>query len=873
MGHCLEDVLKGREGNYILPFFWQHAEEEATLRKYMREIRSSGIRAVCVESRPHPDYAGPKWWRDMDVILEEARILEMKVWVLDDAHFPTGYCNGRIEEHPEYGKVFLDHTGIDVMGPAPYSSFLLNLEPGERLLGVVGAKRTGCIPGEWEKVIDLSGQVSGERLYWDVPQGYWNVIILKETIHSEGRKNYCNLIDADAVRFFLDTVYEPHWEHYQSEFGKTFAGFFSDEPELGNAFGAWPDTGIGQPTMALPWCAELEQKLRLQWGEEWCICLAALWNRPEGIWQRARYEYMHLLTNLYGVNFCGQVGEWCSAHGVEYIGHVIEDNGNHTRTGYGAGHYFKALWGQHMAGIDVVLQQIRPGYDDRSFYHIGGKNTYDGRFFHYGLAKLGTSLAHLDAKKQGRTMCEIYGAYGWSEGLKLMKWLTDHMLVRGVNWFVPHAFSPAAFPDADCPPHFYAHGNHPQYPWFKELMHYMNRMCHLFQGGAAVVNAAVLYTAEPGWMGRCEPFEVLGKLLLQHQIDYDVVPMGVLDTMEEFPYRILLIPECESIPQELDCWIRKAVGRGVKVLFAGKRPEVFSCRQAVPESFPGWAPLQKEQEDPEQEELLQAVFCNGDTEEIIRTLEEMCICRGGIRLRDATPWLRCYTYQRAEGTYYLLFQEHPRETFQGTICLPKEEGQEGEWYRYEPWENRIWREREIADGELELRLEPYETVVLYHGTMPDAELSVPYQRNRRMLILEKGWEISVKGFREKRFTKIGEEAPFNVTSPEKLPDFSGLMCYETVFRWNAAEEGDTALLDCGQVYETLEVWLNGVRQGVRIAPPYRIKVEGLRQGENTLKLIVANTLVHALKDPLSATMPLEPGGLLGPVELYTVGVC
>ena len=58
---------------------------------------------------------------------------------------------------------------------------------------------------------------------------------------------------------------------------------------------------------------------------------------------------------------------------MEYIGHVIEDCGTHARLGLGTGHFFKALWGQHMSGIDVVLQQIRPGYDRNEFYNIGGK--------------------------------------------------------------------------------------------------------------------------------------------------------------------------------------------------------------------------------------------------------------------------------------------------------------------------------------------------------------------------------------------------------------------------------------------------------------------------------------------------------------------
>ena len=67
----LLQVLKGEEENYILPFFWQHGEDEATLREYMNVIHNANIGAVCVEARPHPDFAGPKWWQDMDVIIDE----------------------------------------------------------------------------------------------------------------------------------------------------------------------------------------------------------------------------------------------------------------------------------------------------------------------------------------------------------------------------------------------------------------------------------------------------------------------------------------------------------------------------------------------------------------------------------------------------------------------------------------------------------------------------------------------------------------------------------------------------------------------------------------------------------------------------------
>ena len=90
MNKTIEQLLSGKADNHMLPFFWQHGENEATLRKYMDVIHKANCLAVCVESRPHPDFAGPKWWHDMDIILDEARKRDMKVWILDDSHFPTG---------------------------------------------------------------------------------------------------------------------------------------------------------------------------------------------------------------------------------------------------------------------------------------------------------------------------------------------------------------------------------------------------------------------------------------------------------------------------------------------------------------------------------------------------------------------------------------------------------------------------------------------------------------------------------------------------------------------------------------------------------------------------------------------------------------
>ena len=105
----------------------------------------------------------------------------------------------------------------------------------------------------------------------------------------------------------------------------------------------------------------------------------------------------------------------------------------------------------------------------------GANGTYAGEFFHYTLGKMCASLAHLTPHMKGRAMCEIFGAYGYGEDSVIMKYLIDFLLVRGVNRFVPHAFS-TRYPDGDCPPHFgstfhpaarrHLWGQRPRHRWY-----------------------------------------------------------------------------------------------------------------------------------------------------------------------------------------------------------------------------------------------------------------------------------------------------------------------------------------------------------------------------------------------------------------------
>lgn len=853
----LMDVLQGKEDNYILPFFWQHGESKELLEEGMQRIYDSGIKAVCVESRPHPDFVGEGWWRDLDIIMAKAKELNMRVWVLDDAHFPSGFCNGKIAPDSPYGKAYLTQYGVDIVGPKQGRSVLIILEQGEELVAVTMGKRDRNNQDSLTEVKDLTSQVSDGRVFVDVPNGLWCVNVIKTTRKGTGRKNYINTIDHDAVRYFIDQIYEPHYAHYKDDFGKTFAGFFSDEPEIGSFGGEYGhDANIGKFNMKMPWSQTLHERLKELWGSEFAENLMALWTTPdrnsnENKSGLCRMQFADIAARLYGENFCEQIGDWCRQHGVEYIGHVIEDGGMHAHMGIGAGHYFHALWGQDMAGIDVVLQQIRPGLDDCKFHSVGGNLGYHGELYHYALAKLAASLAHMDSKKKGRALCEVFGAYGGAEGLKLMKWLLDHMLVNGINYFVPHAFSMKDFPDPDCPPHFYARGMNPQFPYFKNLMEYCNRVSHLISNGVHIPAVAVVYPAEQEWAGEYLPVEAIGKQLLRNQIDYDILPTDVLMTMtvvegklkwenEQVPVLILSGSRC--ITKTLADWLCKAAEKGLKIVVVGQKPLAMDSNGILRE----WTSQIKDNLTIcEQEDLADILYSFGI---------------GEIKTKKYEPWLRYYHYKHQNGEFGMM---DSYKMDKESIC----------WYQ--AWENTVepceWDEKH----DLSLQLVPGEMKVLYMGDCtPYAKILAEKQELMKLKkaavsqagkikIAPAAWKLWIKETGTEKYVLQEREETGDFC--RKHPYFCGVMRYETTVFLPKVKSCE---LNLGEVYETAHVLVNEKEAGVRVALPYSFEIgKLLHEGENRIIVEVVNTLANRQRDFFSMTMPIEPSGLIGPVTL------
>ncbi|MDB1678628.1 MULTISPECIES: glycosylhydrolase-like jelly roll fold domain-containing protein [Enterococcus] len=859
----LNEVLENKQDNYIYPFLWLNGEDSNTIKSCIEEIYSAGIRGLCIESRTHPDFMGSEWWNDMDLIMGEARAKKMKVFLLDDVRFPTGYANGRIlSDKPNLIKKFLKISQLDFVGPFKDASFLLGwanernknslkkqVQKPDKIVLVVAAKKTGSNSIDPATLVNISSLEKDGILNWDIPEGQWRIFTLIETIYGGEKQTegYLNPLDKNATQVLIDEVYEPHFQRYKKDFGETFAGFFSDEPRFGNMHGS---TGsIGRYEMVFPW----NENLLNYFSEKELLKLPLLLPlEAKGEEFGIRYKYMDIVSKLYAECFTDTLASWCRERKVEYIGHLIEDNNAHSRLGYGAGHYFRALWGQDMAGIDVVLNQILPGMDKNYFKSITSSG-WDGEFFHYGLAKLGSSLGHLDKKKKNRTVCEVYGAYGWAEGLKLMKWITDHMLVRGITHFVPHAFSMKKFPDADCPPHFYARGENPQNRYINVLFEYLNRVSHLLNGGKHIASVGVLYHAESEWLGEYMLFQEPARELLQNQIDFDIMSIELVCNskvrekkflIDDESFEALVVPYSEGIPQQFLDKVDELAKHGIPVVFIN--------------GFPKYNEMGLQ--------ISQKKFSINCTTIKLNQIAQFLRGSGifDLEVEEYQPYLRFYHYEQPDGNIYMFFNEDPYKRIETTVKLSTSK----RVLAYDGFKNTLKNiPQNIVDGKttVDLKLEPYESIIFIEDN--GSTLNKKFEAVTTVSPQIGKWKVSFASAKSyPHFTNSMELLELgNIAKIEGLQNFSGTVRYETTF--DCVDEKIESI-DLGSVYEIAEVILNGERLGVSIAPPYTYSIEKkLKRKGNELVIEVTNNLGKQEQDYLSQFMIQEPSGLLGPITL------
>ncbi len=560
----------------LVPLLWTQGQPEATIRRVVGEVADGGNTGFVWESRPHPDYLGPGWWRDLGIAIDEARKRNLEVWIFDEWMYPSGIAGGKIAaEHPELANHVLVERSVTVRGPDSVKLDVPGgLGAGESLVSIA-AFRPGQTP------VDVTG-----RTEWTVPEGEWRILwaVSKATIPKAGwsMENMIDVLNPRAAQLFIQLTHDATYQHFPQEFGKTIKGFFSDETGFRNvtSYHSLP----GSPGMPMPWSPVFIEEFRKYKGYDPRPLLAALWYDIGEKTPHTRYDLMDAYTHAFAENFFRPQQEWCRAHQVQLIGHVVEDNHADHNLGYGPGHWFRVMEYFDVPGIDIVGYQVTPGLDAGENWWLLSGEPWDEEFFQWGLPAMARGAALIKGKPH--IFSEAFGANGWSEGLRMVKWIGDWHIINGIAFLSPHAVTMKEH-DPDCPPHFNAASGNPQARYYKVWADYFRPLQKLIWETEPVYEAAVLYTAESAWMGPAQNAAPVVRILEQHQIPTAILPYetwakeGELrDGRWEYHgqrFRAVILPRVKHAPPEVLARLadfQKTGGLGVLVDTTVELPEL-----------------------------------------------------------------------------------------------------------------------------------------------------------------------------------------------------------------------------------------------------------------------------------------------------------
>ncbi|MCX6872728.1 MAG: glycosyl hydrolase [Verrucomicrobia bacterium] len=508
------------------PLFWMHGtESKEDLEKELNHVADGGNGSFIAESRPHNDWLGEGWYRDLGICLTAAKKHDLQLWIFDDYWFPSQMMGGRVPA--QYGTKVLNAAAITVTGPMRHEAEGCL---GETFITVLAGKETADGSVDGTSLVDLGTSIRNGKLAWDVPAGQWKVMTFtwafKEVTGADWKKIMVDGASSDCVEWFIKTVYQPHYDRFKDDFGKTIVGFFYDEPYTQG------DWGSDLPK----WMAEHNIDIKK--------VLVAYKFKLAGEEQVAgRYQFLNTFAESWGRTMYGGMSRWCREHQVISQGHFMEHNC--FDRGQNAGNVMQLMKYSDRGGIDLVIHGLYPGQRPLGMYQT---------------PKIASSVSHIYGKEGNDDVAfsEVYGGYDQKLTYPNMKWLADWHQVRGVNFLIPHSFNPKAPFDDDFPPYFNNGGFEPRWPLYRVWADYTSRLSLMLTGGRHVCPVALVHVGQSYHVGKTIRPEDMTSALQDALYDCDWLPYdawedlsridGRLIRLRNEDYRVLVLPATEVIP-------------------------------------------------------------------------------------------------------------------------------------------------------------------------------------------------------------------------------------------------------------------------------------------------------------------------------------
>ncbi|MEG0470669.1 MAG: glycosyl hydrolase, partial [Longicatena sp.] len=499
------DEFKNPTNRYgATPFWFLNGDlTEEELKWQIKDMKEKGLGGYVMHSRygRRLPYFSEDFFDRIGTIVDESEKLGMNAIVYDEDDWPSGMSGTKvIDDHPEFKHKQMELVYLDVTGKS-------NLEytPDKGVIYKAYAckfskksdKKEECIVSEskditpTENVINVSfdgeaydsvvvflfQEVSGYTIYTTYPKnkGFraqpdtWNWYF--------PFGEYVDLLNKDAVAYFIETTCEEYKKRYGEHFGKAIKYFFTDEPGF--------YTVMRGNDSAVAWSDVFAETFKERKGYDIKDNILALAYETGGKTKRVRYDYYDHLTHLFEHNFVKQYSDWCTSNGIKLTGHYRLC-------------YPQLVWQRNYAGnvMSMFRQMGAPGTDRLDT--PGMNDTFATKDWSWQIEdKLCSSIGH--QYNIERRMTESFACSGWEYRFADMKRVTDWQYMMGMNMMVPHAFhySISGQRKKECIPSFFY--QNPTWQNYNKYSEYLCRLGEMLIGGEHIADIVILNPMTTIW--------------------------------------------------------------------------------------------------------------------------------------------------------------------------------------------------------------------------------------------------------------------------------------------------------------------------------------------------------------------------------------
>jgi len=556
---------------------WNDMLTEDHIRSTLRDLAGQKVKQVWVHPRPGmmTAYLSDDWFKLWKAALDEAKKLDMNVWIYDENSYPSGFAGGLVPEAmPESRGRGLAFREEKQPG-----------KPGDDVLAIFRMTDDG-----YEDVTKKAreGKALPEADYLVA-----HVIRAKDSPWYAGR-SYVDLLYPGVTEKFIEITFEAYRREIGDQFGKHCPGIFTDEPRLVSG-GNWRD---GNWT----WTKHLPEEFQKRWGYSLMDHLPSLYKKV-GDWRRVRHNYNQVLLEQFIEHWAKPTYEYCERHGLEFTGHYWEHAW--PKTTYVPDNMAMYAWMQR-PGIDILFNR----YDDK------GVNAQFGNI--RSVKELGSVANQLGRK---RTISETFGGSGWDTRFEDIKRQADWQYVLGLNTLNEclSFISIRGVRKGDYPQSLSYHE-----PWWNEyhvLEEYFTRLSLAMSSGEEVNRILLIEPTSTAWMYQGEDqlkplgerFQAIVAAAAKAQVEFDI---GCEDIMARHGsvegtelivghrrYDTVVVPPlCENLNGKTMDLLEAYVKAGGVVLCCGPPPKLVdgkpSGRGQVVSNGSQWKRIDNDEELP-----------------------------------------------------------------------------------------------------------------------------------------------------------------------------------------------------------------------------------------------------------------------------------